>query len=77
MKKNVRSEAALAAAALMVTALAALPASVGAQTEKLDPSDLQIGKPVPEIVGQRVDGEPMRLSDFRGKVIVLDFWGDW
>jgi hypothetical protein len=42
-----------------------------------DPADLEIGKPAPEIIGTNVDGEEMRLSDFRGKVLVLDFWGDW
>jgi hypothetical protein len=42
-----------------------------------DPADLEIGKPAPEIVGANVDGEEMRLSDYRGKVLVLDFWGDW
>lgn len=42
-----------------------------------DPADLAIGKPAPEIVGQTVDGEEIRLSDFRGKVVVIDFWGDW
>lgn len=38
---------------------------------------LQIGKVAPEIVGRDADGNPMRLSDHRGKVVVLDFWGDW
>ncbi len=31
----------------------------------------------PEIVGTDVDGKPMKLSDFRGKIVMLDFWGDW
>ena len=39
--------------------------------------DLAIGKPAPEIIGTNVDGEEMRLSDFLGKVVVIDFWGDW
>ena len=39
--------------------------------------DLQVGKPAPEIVGVDLHGKPMKLSDFRGKVVVLDFWGDW
>jgi hypothetical protein len=36
-----------------------------------------IGRPAPEIVGKDLDGRPMRLSDFRGKIVMLDFWGDW
>jgi hypothetical protein len=39
--------------------------------------DLKVGKTAPEIVGVGLDGKPMRLSDYRGKVVVLDFWGDW
>ncbi|MCB9889188.1 MAG: redoxin domain-containing protein [Planctomycetes bacterium] len=38
---------------------------------------LSIGKTAPDIVGEDVDGNPMKLSDYRGKVVVLDFWGDW
>ena len=39
--------------------------------------NLSIGKVAPDIVGEDVDGTPMKLSDYRGKVVVLDFWGDW
>jgi len=39
--------------------------------------NLQIGMTAPEIAGQDVDGNPMKLSDFEGKVRVLDFWGFW
>jgi hypothetical protein len=38
---------------------------------------LAIGKPAPEIEGEDIDGRPLRLSDYRGKVVVLDFWGHW
>ena len=38
---------------------------------------LAVGKPAPEIEGVNHKGKPMKLSDFRGKVVVLDFWGDW
>lgn len=38
---------------------------------------LQPGKPAPEIVGEDIDGKPMKLSDFRGRVVLLDFWGHW
>lgn len=36
--------------------------------------ELTIGKPAPEIAGKDLDGQPMRLSDYRGKVTVLVFW---
>ena len=39
--------------------------------------NLGIGKPAPEIAGEDIDGKPMKLSDYRGKVIMLDFWGHW
>jgi len=38
---------------------------------------LRIGARAPEIVGKDLDGVEMRLSDYRGKVVVLDFWGHW
>jgi hypothetical protein len=38
---------------------------------------LQPGKPAPEIVGEDIDGKPMKLSDFRGRVVLLNFWGHW
>lgn len=38
---------------------------------------LQIGMEAPNIVGEDVDGVPFQLSDYRGKVVVLDFWGFW
>ncbi|MCA9047453.1 MAG: redoxin domain-containing protein, partial [Planctomycetaceae bacterium] len=31
----------------------------------------------PDIVGTDVDGNPLKLSDYAGKVVVLDFWADW
>jgi hypothetical protein len=39
--------------------------------------NLAIGKTAPEITGESIDGKPMKISDFRGKVVVLDFFGDW
>ncbi|MHB8520806.1 MAG: peroxiredoxin family protein [Limisphaerales bacterium] len=40
-------------------------------------SHLAAGKPAPEIEGQDVDGGRFKLSDYRGKVVMVDFWGDW
>jgi hypothetical protein len=38
---------------------------------------LSIGKTAPEIEGEDIDGKQFKLSDYRGKVVVLDFWGNW
>ena len=38
---------------------------------------LQIGMVAPDIVGPDIDGVEFSLSDYRGKVVVIDFWGDW
>jgi thiol-disulfide isomerase/thioredoxin len=35
------------------------------------------GNPTPEIVGVDLDGKPMKLSDYHGKVVVLSFWATW
>lgn len=35
---------------------------------------LSLGMTAPEIVGIDLDGRPMRLSQFRGRVVVLVFW---
>jgi hypothetical protein len=39
--------------------------------------NLQVGMKAPEIAGQDADGKDVRLSQFRGQVVVLDFWGFW
>ncbi len=39
--------------------------------------NLSVGKPAPNIEGEDVDGVAFNLSDYRGKVVFLDFWGDW
>lgn len=39
--------------------------------------NLALGKVAPEIEGEDVDGKKFKLSDYRGKVVLLSFWGDW
>lgn len=38
---------------------------------------LQVSQVAPKINGEDVDGKPLRLSDHRGKVVVLVFWATW
>ena len=45
--------------------------------EKFKLEHLTVGGVAPEIVGEDIAGKPMKLSDYKGKVVLLDFWGDW
>jgi len=64
-------------AGLVMAALLLSSRSAVAQAKKHSAADLAIGKLAPEISGVDVDGRKFKLSDYRGKVVVLDFWGDW
>ena len=46
-------------------------------TRKADPTYELIGKPVPDFSATDLDGEPISLQDYRGKVVLLDFWAVW
>jgi thiol-disulfide isomerase/thioredoxin len=36
-----------------------------------------VGDLAPEISGEDLDGKVFKLSDYRGKVVMLDFWALW
>ncbi|NCC51768.1 MAG: redoxin domain-containing protein [Spartobacteria bacterium] len=36
-----------------------------------------IGKPAPVFSGTDIDGQAIALGDFRGRVVLLDFWATW
>ena len=55
--------------------LVLLPA-VSAQDVKSKPGP-EVGKPAPEIKGLDINGKRFKLSDYRGKVVVLAFWANW
>jgi len=38
---------------------------------------LTVGRPALDIVGDDLEGHSMTLSDYRGKVVLLDFWANW
>ena len=43
----------------------------------LDDLALAIDEPAPDFALTNLDGETVRLSDFRGKTVVLNFWASW
>ena len=42
-----------------------------------DLHNLAVGKAAPEIKGTDIHGKPLALSDYRGKVVAIVFWGTW
>ncbi len=38
---------------------------------------LQPGQPAPDFTLQDPDGQPVSLSQFKGKVVLMDFWASW
>lgn len=56
------------------------PKSEAAKTaagELFELRNLSVGMPAPEIEGPDLDAVAFKLSDYRGKVVLLDFWGNW
>ena len=37
----------------------------------------RVGDLAPDIFGQSADDKPIRLGDFKGKVVLVDFWASW
>lgn len=35
------------------------------------------GSQAPDFVGYMANGDSLRLSDFKGQLVLLDFWGSW
>lgn len=53
------------------------PAAKRARGYLYELDHLQIGMVAPEIEGVDSEGKAFKLSDYRGQVVVLDFWGFW
>jgi uncharacterized protein (TIGR03067 family) len=48
-----------------------------AQAEIAEIGSRGLGKPAPELEGEDLAGKPLKLSEFRGKVVLLSFWATW
>ena len=59
---------------LVPIVLAGLPFLASAQDRV---TNVKVGDMAPEIVMSSPDGEVLRLSQLKGKVILLDFWASW
>jgi hypothetical protein len=48
-----------------------------AKNELFELRHLSIGLTAPEVSGEDQDGKPLKLSDYKGKVVLLDFWSEF
>ena len=54
--------------------IASMQATLNAQKSKYK---FDVGDVAPEIVGQDPSGKTRKLSDLKGKVVLIDFWASW
>lgn len=59
----------------LITRLKAAGTTVEPQAQET--SAPSVGKPAPDIALENPDGNIMRLSSLKGKVVLLDFWASW
>lgn len=64
--------------AWVIAAILTLALFAGCEVQQISlNSDLKIGSAFPVVDGTDIDGQPISMSQFEGKVVLLDFFGDW
>ena len=51
--------------------------ATSARAQFISPDDLKPGKPAPDFFASTIDGHEFNLSDYKGKVVLVDFYGFW
>lgn len=41
------------------------------------PEGINLGNKAPEIILNNPEGKPLKLSDLKGKLVLIDFWASW
>lgn len=55
----------------------AAPSNTGPRRDEGGPINARPGEEIPDFAFVDFDGNSRRLSDFRGRYVLLDFWGMW
>jgi len=63
--------------AVLAVGFAGLLAALGGCESPPPVEGQRVGNLCPEIAGEDPDGKMIRLSDYRGKVVLVNFWGTW
>ncbi|WP_119071747.1 cytochrome c biogenesis protein/redoxin [Aggregatilinea lenta] len=58
------------------TDVTAAPAAPEIDAEDV-PTGLEVGQRAPDFTTETVDGDTVSLSDYRGKVVLVNFWATW
>ena len=64
-------------AAAAIVCLAVLTGCVPEQAVKAAVKDAKTRKPAPDFSLKDVNGKSVKLSDYKGKVVLLNFWATW
>jgi cytochrome c biogenesis protein CcmG/thiol:disulfide interchange protein DsbE len=67
----------LAVAALVLLGAACSSSKPAAAAKEEAAKTAKGSKPAPEFALQDANGQTVKLSDFKGKVVLLDFWATW
>ena len=74
--RDLQSERCLMTSAVQMRFIVSCLLLSGFMAVNVEASD-KIGKSAPVFGGMTAEGEEVRLEDYRGKVVVLDFWASW
>ncbi len=58
-------------------AMVAVIAVLVASCSQMGATDSRVGSAAPDLTLKLLDGSSTKLSDLKGKVVVLDFWATW
>lgn len=78
MRYTVRRGAGLVlAAAFVAGCISSSNNPLSSSKEPLPPGVARVDRPAADIDGADIDGKSFKLSDYRGKVVLLDFSATW